>query len=43
MEKRQPLQQILLGRLDICLEKTEIRSMSHPVQVSTPSGLMTLI
>jgi hypothetical protein len=28
MEKRQPLQQMLLGKLDICLQKTETRSMS---------------
>jgi hypothetical protein len=27
MEKRKPLQQILLGKLVICLQKTEIRSM----------------
>jgi hypothetical protein len=26
MEKRQPLQQMLLGKLDICKQKTEIRS-----------------
>jgi hypothetical protein len=26
MEKRQSLQQILLGKMDICLEKTETRS-----------------
>jgi hypothetical protein len=28
MEKKQPLQQMLLGKLDSCLQKTEIRSMS---------------
>jgi hypothetical protein len=27
MEKRQPLQQMLLGKLDICLQKTETGSM----------------
>jgi hypothetical protein len=27
MEKRQSLQQILLGKVVICLQKTEIRSM----------------
>jgi hypothetical protein len=27
MEKRQPLQQMLLGKLDICLQKTKTRSM----------------
>jgi hypothetical protein len=43
MEKRQPLQQMLLGKLDTCLQKTEIRSVRHPVQVSTQSGLRTLI
>jgi hypothetical protein len=28
MEKRQPLQKMLVGKLDICLQKTESRSMS---------------
>jgi hypothetical protein len=28
MEKRQLLQQVLLGKLDICLQKIEARSMS---------------
>jgi hypothetical protein len=28
MEKRQPLQQMLLGKVVICLQKTETRSMS---------------
>jgi hypothetical protein len=27
-EKRQPLQQILLGKMDICLQKNETISMS---------------
>jgi hypothetical protein len=27
MEQRQPLQQMLLGKMDICLQKTETRSM----------------
>jgi hypothetical protein len=27
MEKRQPLQQILLGKVVICLQKSETRSM----------------
>jgi hypothetical protein len=27
MEKRQSLQQIFLGKQDICMQKTEIRSM----------------
>jgi hypothetical protein len=27
MEKRQPLQQMLLGKVVICLQKTETRSM----------------
>jgi hypothetical protein len=27
MEKRQPLQQMLLGKLGICLQKAENRSM----------------
>jgi hypothetical protein len=26
-EKRQPLQQMLLGKLDICMQKSETRSM----------------
>jgi hypothetical protein len=46
MEKRQPLQQMLLGKLDICMQKTETRSMSvtlYKVQVSTESELRTLI
>jgi hypothetical protein len=30
MEKRQPLQQMLLGKLDICLQKTETRSRFSP-------------
>jgi hypothetical protein len=28
MKKRQPLQQMFLGKLDVCLQKTETRSMS---------------
>jgi hypothetical protein len=28
MEKRQPLQQMLLGKLVICLQKTKTRSMA---------------
>jgi hypothetical protein len=28
MEKRQPLQQMLLGKLDIYMQKTETRSLS---------------
>jgi hypothetical protein len=28
IEKRQPLQQMLLGKLDICIQKTETRFMS---------------
>jgi hypothetical protein len=28
MEKRQPLQQMMLGKLVICMQKTENRSMS---------------
>jgi hypothetical protein len=28
LEKRQPLQQMLLGKLDICMQKTETRSIS---------------
>jgi hypothetical protein len=27
-KKRQPIQQILLGKLNICMQKTETRSMS---------------
>jgi hypothetical protein len=29
MEKRQSLHQMLLGKLDICLQKTETRSMCN--------------
>jgi hypothetical protein len=43
MEKRQPLQQMLLVKLDIGIQKTETRSVYHPVEVSTQSGLKTLI
>jgi hypothetical protein len=46
MEKSQPLQQMLLEKVVICLEKTETRSMihaCHPVLVSTQSELRTLI
>jgi hypothetical protein len=32
MEKRQPLQQILLGKLDICMQKTETRYLSSTPQ-----------
>jgi hypothetical protein len=39
MEKRQPLQQMLLGKALITLQKTETRS----IQVSIQSGLGTLI
>jgi hypothetical protein len=43
-KKRQPLQQMFLGKLDICMEKTETRSMSFTLHnLSTPSGLKTLI
>jgi hypothetical protein len=28
MEKRQPLQEMLLGKLDICMKKTETGSMA---------------
>jgi hypothetical protein len=27
MEKRQPLQQIMFGKLDVCMQKIETRSM----------------
>jgi hypothetical protein len=29
IEKRQPLQQMLLGELNICMQKTESRSISY--------------
>jgi hypothetical protein len=38
---RQPLQQILLGKLDICIQKTETRSIFHCYKLSTQSGLKT--
>jgi hypothetical protein len=31
LEKRQPLQQMLLGQLVICMQKTESRSVSFPL------------
>jgi hypothetical protein len=34
---------MLLGKLDFCLQKTETRSVCHPVKVSTQSELRTLI
>jgi hypothetical protein len=40
---RQPIQQMLLGKLDNCMQKTKTRSCLCPVQVSTQSGLRTLI
>jgi hypothetical protein len=43
MEKRQPLQQMLLGKVVIHLQETKIRSMSYPVLVSTQNGSRTLI
>jgi hypothetical protein len=43
MEKRWPLQQMLLGKQDICMQISETRSMSSPVQVSIQSGLRTII
>jgi hypothetical protein len=38
MEKRQPLQQVLLGKLEICLQKTESRSLFVLLE-SSQSGL----
>jgi hypothetical protein len=39
LEKRQPLQQILLGKLTIYMQETESGPpASHPVQKSTPNG-----
>jgi hypothetical protein len=43
MEKRQPLQQMFLGKVVICLQKTETRFIVyHPVLLSTQTGLGTL-
>jgi hypothetical protein len=42
MENRQPLQQMLLGKVVICLQKTETRDY-HPVLLSTQNGSRTLI
>jgi hypothetical protein len=42
MEKRQPLQQILLGGVVICLQKTESRSMPitlHEYEIKVDYGL----
>jgi hypothetical protein len=41
--KKTALQQILLGKLGMFMQKTEPRSMSYPIQTSTQSGLRTLI
>jgi hypothetical protein len=41
MEKRQPLQQMLLGKLDICMSKTENRFMPatlHKNQLKLDKG-----
>jgi hypothetical protein len=41
MEKRQPLQEILLGKLDICMQKTKTRSMCvalHKEQLKMDQG-----
>jgi hypothetical protein len=43
MEKRQPLQQMLLGKLFILLQETEIRSAYHPVAALTQNVSKTLI
>jgi hypothetical protein len=43
MENRQPLQQMFLGKLDICMQKTETKFMRHPVQIPTQGGSRTLI
>jgi hypothetical protein len=42
MENRQPLQQMLLGKIVICLQKTETRSMSitlYKYQLKADKGL----
>jgi hypothetical protein len=38
MEKRQPLQQMLLGKVYIHMQKTETRSLSFTIPKSTQSG-----
>jgi hypothetical protein len=46
VKKRQPLKQMLLGKVVIFLKKTETRSMHQclsPVLLSSQSGLRTLI
>jgi hypothetical protein len=43
MVKRQPFQQMLLGKVVICLQKAETRHVYHPVLVSTKDGSRTLI
>jgi hypothetical protein len=37
MEKRQPVQKLFLGKLDICLQKTETRFMSVTLHTSINS------
>jgi hypothetical protein len=42
MEKRQPLQQILLGKLDVYMQKTETRSLSFILTKINPKWLKDL-
>jgi hypothetical protein len=42
MEKRWLLQQMFLGKLDICMQKTETRSM-YPTQISIQGRSKTLM
>jgi hypothetical protein len=41
MEERQPLQKVLLGKLVICMQKTETRSKSHPINSKWIKDLKT--
>jgi hypothetical protein len=43
MEKKQPLQQMLLGKVVIHLQKNMIIHVYHPVLVSTQNGSRTFI
>jgi hypothetical protein len=44
MEKRQPLQQMLLGKQDMCIQETETRPMALTLyKYQLKSGLRTLM
>jgi hypothetical protein len=46
MKKKQPLQQMLLGKVNICMQKTETRSMSFTLfkyQLKVRPETLTLV